>query len=220
MRRIVVIVILLVALGVVLPRVLSRLSLLFDDRAAKEAVKDVKEKVLVFPPVFDPMVEATNSATFAVHGYSQNAREVAIYINNVLKDTVPVDANESTFESTNLRLYEGENIITGVAIADGTGRSVASKETMVLYTKKAPLLDITTPLDNEHFSGTRRVKIEGKTNPGATVKVNMRWAVVRSDGGFTFSADLNDGDNSFEIIAEDGAGNKTTVARIVTYSQN
>lgn len=219
MRRIIVVLVILASFAIVMPRLLTRLSLYFD-RSITETVNENYETNIIFPPVFDPIIEATNEARFAVRGYSQNAQKVEIYINNILKDTISVDAENGSFSIDNLHLYEGENIIKGVAIAADGKKSSPSNETRILYTKKAPDLEITSPQDNEHFTGNARIKIEGKTDPGVTVKINKRWAMVRSDGTFTFSTDLSQGENSFEIIAEDPAGNKTTVARIVTYSQN
>lgn len=42
------------------------------------------------------------------------------------------------------------------------------------------------------------------------LRINGRIVIIENDGSFTYAVTLEDGDNNFEIVAEDKAGNKTT----------
>ncbi len=63
------------------------------------------------------------------------------------------------------------------------------------------------------------VKIEGKTETGATVAVNGDFAPVDAGGSFTYQYTLKDGQNIIEIIAAKRLSPKSKVTRIVRLSR-
>ncbi len=78
-----------------------------------------------------------------------------------------------------------------------------------------PYLAVTSPLP---FSVTnkRNIKLEGKTEPGATVFVNDEQVSVDSSGVFSADVELkNEGINVIEIKSSDLAGNVSILHRVV-----
>ena len=74
-----------------------------------------------------------------------------------------------------------------------------------------PSLEIISPDDGTSYYGSRerQAVIEGVTDEGMKVTVNGRIVVVESGGSFTYSTTLGEGDNNFNFISEDRAGNQT-----------
>jgi hypothetical protein len=67
------------------------------------------------------------------------------------------------------------------------------------------------------FSNQETLNISGSSEAGAVVKLTFNGkpseVLADKDGGFTFSLQLNDGDNSFSAIAVDGSGNQSQVSK-------
>lgn len=63
------------------------------------------------------------------------------------------------------------------------------------------------------------IRIDGKTEPGATVSVNGDFAAVDQDGNFIYEYALKDGQNIIEIIAAKRLSPKSKVTRIVRLSR-
>ena len=204
-------------LAYILPALLVRLSLFFD-RGDKQVSVDEKEKILVFPPEFDVTFEATNSASYKLSGYSQKGETIEIFINGISKKKVQISP-EGSFE-VEIKLYEGENEIYAIAFDKNKNKSDKSETATIFYKTGKPKLELETPSEEKSTASKRNIKIEGKTDPEAAVRINERWVLVKSDGSFTFEASLADGENKFQIIAQDEAGNSTESLRIIAYTPN
>ena len=90
-------------------------------------------------------------------------------------------------------------------------KSFDSKKLTIVYDIEPPEIEITSPQNEQSFSGTanKQINIEGKTDAGVKVTINERIAIVNSDGNFRLSTTLADGDNEFTVLAEDEAGNSS-----------
>ena len=66
---------------------------------------------------------------------------------------------------------------------------------------------------------SQNISVSGATDPGDSVSVNDRLAIVDKDGNFSYSLDLNSGDNKIKVVSSDPAGNQTTKELTVKYQQ-
>ena len=60
------------------------------------------------------------------------------------------------------------------------------------------------------------LQVEGKTDPGATIKINNQQALVTDDGKFTTEIEVNQDTQKIEIIARARSGKETTIVRVIT----
>lgn len=172
---------------------------------------------LIFPPVLDPVAEATNSAKITVSGFAEKESTVKIYVNGKEGVKVLVD-KDGRFTASRVILEEGANIITAITVKEDK-ESSPSGEFAVVYKKNAPKLEISVPSEGQKFfSDSKDITILGETDPGNRVTVNDRLAIVNPNGKFDFRVSLSSGENTFKIIATDDAGNKTEMERKVNYS--
>lgn len=219
MRKFFLAIVLLIGAVYFTPRLLVRFSL-FLGRFSKQVEEISEEKNFLFPPILEPLPEATNSATLSISGFSQGAEKVEVLINDISKEKVLV-GNDSTFYLDEVRLFEEKNRIKAIAFDNKGNKSSPSKELIVVYKKKGPTLKVEKPEDGAHFSSEEKtIDIQGTVELGSTLKINDRFVVVKNDGSFIFKAELNEGENVFQILASDSAGNETVLKRSVTYSQN
>ncbi len=59
--------------------------------------------------------------------------------------------------------------------------------------------------------------LKGKTDRGASVRVNGQKVTVRSDGTFTHTVNLKEGVNLITVESKDPAGNTQYGKRVITY---
>lgn len=200
-----------------IPQLLYRLSILID-RNGKDEESEQTQNVL-FPPILEGLPEATNSATLTVKGFAQNTDKVELFINDISKDTVAVGTKEGNFQFTDVALYEGNNLISVVGSGSGGVKSIPSEPMTVYYKKDAPKLVLESPEDQAQLSGDKRLELRGLTDPENTLTVNGRWTRVLTDGTFKTYLDLNEGENTIEVVTKDRAGNESKITRFVTYTK-
>lgn len=184
-------------------------------------VDDKKQQIAQYlvPPILDSVNEATNSAEITITGSYPSFEKVQIrlYVNNKIDDVVnTTSTNSFTFQK--VKLKDGINNITAVAVKDSL-KSNESEKITVNYLKNPPELTVSEPSENASYSGENNtVKIKGKTGQNVNVYINDHLALMKSDGSFSFSLVLKNGDNNLKITAVDQAGNKTEKDIKVTYS--
>lgn len=192
-------------------------TIIFLTSFRKENVVSTPENILINPPILDPLAEATNSGTIAVSGMADKEVTVRISVNGEELAKVPTD-KDGKFTSKNIRLKEGENIITATTLREDK-ESSPSQPLLISFKKNPPKLDISAPVDGQKFiAEAKEITINGETDPGNRVTVNDRFVIVAQDGKFNYKVTLSDGGNNFKIIATDIAGNQTIVERKVNYS--
>ena len=162
------------------------------------------------PPVLDALPTATNSAVFVVSGSAPSEKQVILYINDNLTDTIPTD-DKGKFTFNDVKLTKGNNEIK-IKTKDKDKTSEYSQLITVIYKETAPTLTFDTPSDGKSFSkDDKNALVTGKTDAGVKITVNGLWAITDSSGTFTYTLPLQNGENKITVIATDQAGNETKV---------
>ncbi len=110
-------------------------------------------------------------------------------------------------------LQEGENILR-VAATDDVG-NITEQEVVVRRKTVPPALTLNVD-DNQLFQQSE-VQIMGTTEPGALLTVGGQTVAVSSLGEFQTTVNLVNGENLLEVVAQDQAGNTTTLQRRIRY---
>lgn len=171
------------------------------------------------PPTFTPISPYTNSKEININGYAEPAAEVILLVNSKeVAKTVTEAGGTFSFSSINLP-KEGKNTITATATDRAGNKSQNSAKLIVTLDSKPPKLEISKPKNGQTFSGDEnQIKVEGKTEPGVTVKVNNSQATVLADGIFKSTLTANEpGQIKITIVATDKAGNEEKTELTVTY---
>lgn len=198
-------------------KLLVGFSLLVDNLRGSPP-KEQQSQSLVLPPILDPLPEATNSATIAITGKGDPGMKIVLYIDEEESVTLPVES-DGTFSITK-KFTEGEHTVSAKAKNDKDLVSDLSNVMTVTIKRSKPELTVTNPQDGARIVGENNTLIvKGKTDSDNTVTVNDRLAVVGSDGSFSYTQTLTEGENTIRIAATDPAGNGETVERRVTYSK-
>jgi bacillopeptidase F len=176
-----------------------------------------KKTGYIAPPVLNATYDATNSAQVTISGSSLSDASIELFVNNAKKDTTSVDSDHS-FSFTSIPLHSGENSIKA-RVNDNGQKSNFSNILTITYLNQPAQLSIDTPSDGAQFhKDDKKAEVKGKTDPGTKVTVNDFWAIVDTDGNYSYTVALKDGDNDIKVIATDAAGNKTEKQIKITYS--
>jgi hypothetical protein len=198
-------------------KILVGFSLLVDRMRGTSPTTAQSQSNLILPPVLEPLPEATYSATLAISGKGTAKMQAIIYVNDKQYKKLPVN-DDGTFTLSDIAVDEGNVTISSKLTDDKGNTSDLSNIVTSTIDRKPPTLEVTKPDDGTKIQdGTHKAVVEGKTDEDGRVSVNDRIVVVRSDGSFTYSMPLSDGDNTLKIVASDPAGNQTTIERHVTY---
>lgn len=170
------------------------------------------------PPVLDSLSRATPSELIDVTGRSfYPDGKVELFVNDLRYSAVEVDKNLD-FEIKDIKLSSGENTLKVRVTKDGKN-SAFSKDYKISYLKDEPKLEITTPQDKASFSKEdQETKVQGKTDPDNTVRVNGFIAIVDFEGNFSYVYKLSEGENKLTITSENSAGKVVTKEITVSYS--
>ena len=115
-------------------------------------------------------------------------------------------------------LSDGSHTVT-INCADNDGNSATEKSTTFTVDTVPPVLNITSP-DDGLITNKSTVVVAGTTNDATsspvTLTVNGNTVSVGSDGSFSTTVTLSEGENTITIEAVDKAGKVSTVTRTVT----
>ncbi len=188
--------------------ILINLSLLADKlRGSTDSEFTTNSSSYIAPPVLDPIKDATNSAQITISGSALTNQVIRLFVNGKYIDKTKVNDNK-TFIFRNVVLEEGDNDIKAKSIISDE-ESAYSQNVRIVYRNKAPSLEISSPQDNQTIlNSDGQVKVEGKTDSSVRVTVNDYWAIVESDGTFSYLLRLQKGDNNIKVVATDDAGNR------------
>lgn len=207
---------LLVFVGLFGVKILIGFSLLVD-RIRGTSPQTQPTQVTLQAPVLDTLPEATNSATLTISGKSSAKASIIIYVNDKEYKRTSAGADGS-FTLDSIPVDEGTFSASAKVFDDKNNTSEPSNVISTIIDRKPPKLDISAPEDHATVNdGTHKVLVQGITDEDMKVTINGRIVVVKSDGSFTYSMPLNDGDNKLTILSRDLAGNETKVERTVTY---
>ncbi|MBL7150312.1 hypothetical protein ISS86_00045 [Candidatus Microgenomates bacterium] len=170
------------------------------------------------PPKLRPLSETTNVNKISLQGFAEPGATVKIFINQTLEKEIIAEADGS-FSTEITNLSPGKNRIKTKALDQAGNESKYSGVIIINYDTSPPELEIESPENGTSFSGEEKeIKITGSTEPEATLKINSRLIILDSDGHFSHSLNLEEGENKILIIAEDPAGNKTEKEITLSYS--
>ena len=173
----------------------------------------------ISPPELSLPFEATNSAKIAITGEVIQGEKVKLYLNDEAKDEVDVK-DDKTFKFKNIALAEGDNKIEALVITENNKKSNFSSPIHVFYIKNPPVLDVNTPAENQEFHGgeSNPILVSGKTDPRAKVTVNGFWAIIDSDGNYSYNLSIHEGDNQIDVKSTDQAGNSVSKTLKIKFS--
>ncbi len=175
----------------------------------------VDKTVAPTTPVFVETLTATSSANAKISGVADEKETLEIFQNGRSLGTTVTSA-DGTF-TEDVALERGDNIFVAQAVNDAGQKSALSKPYNLRFLSGNPKLDVSSPKDGDTVKSTP-VAISGQTDPGDFVTVNDRLAIVSSNGSFSYSFDLSNGDNKVKIVSSDPAGNSSTKEMTVKYS--
>lgn len=195
--------------------ILIRFSILLGNTKSNKDTNNDNVLAPLAPRLVVPF-EATNSSKIKISGFAESGSMVQLLKNE--ESVGKVDVNEEgDFSFDNIELSDGDNSFSAVAIKDKTGSSQASKPIIVIFDNKGPELTITNPAEDKLTVDFADFDIIGKSEPGVSVLVNGKVAIVNDDGNFKFKMQLNSGKNDIEIVARDVALNETRKNISITY---
>ncbi|MFZ5823847.1 MAG: S8 family serine peptidase [Bacillota bacterium] len=160
----------------------------------------------------------TNSPDITVEGTGVADTIVSLYVDDQFAvETIP-DADGNFAAS--VTLTEGEHVLTATATVPGdqpgSGTTDPSAPVHVIVDLTAPELTVTDPEEGATLN-SRLLSISGLVADAhlAGVTVNGWAAEVAPDGQFTVEIIGREGENLITVVANDLAGNETTVTRTV-----
>lgn len=214
---IIILVLLYVTFTWILPFLINGLGFIknFTNPSQKIVTRD---EVTLAPPVFNIPYEATNTAEIDITGYGIPNSKVELFLDDEKKETVETSENGS-FNFSNVSLSLGTNNIYGKSIDEKDVESLASKTLIIIFDDEKPDLNINEPEDNKIINGgDKKIKISGKSEPGAKVYINGNQIIVDGSGNFSSVLELHEGENNFDIKAQDQALNSTEISRKIIYT--
>lgn len=169
------------------------------------------------PPVLAALPEATNSGKLKIEGYTEAGAELSVWLNDGLETTDEAD-DEGNFIIW-IDLEEGDNEIAIKAKDEAGNESYSSSETVV-WDKEPLEMEVDNPQDGTEYFGqqSQTIEVSGLVNKAeARVTINGLYTSVDSEGKFSHSLRLNEGENKIEVKAIDPAGNEGVINLTVQY---
>ena len=204
----------LITLGIpILGKFADFLNLVFR----KNEISQVDTKSTPRVPILDILPQATNSASLAISGFSQDETKVVIY--NDLQNVGEAEVESGKFQFENLKLKDGQNEISAKAISKSGKESDFSGSVKIILDKEPPKLEVDTPSEGQSFSQDNRIKVSGKTDKDAQVYANGFLASVTAEGNFEVLVPVLEGETTIEIKATDDAGNTKVETRKVNFKK-
>jgi hypothetical protein len=171
------------------------------------------------PPTFGNYPDFTNQQTVNLAGTAEPEATVKLTFNGTEQEVL-VD-KDGNFSFQNLKLLDGDNTFSGIAVDPAGNISQRTAEKKIVYDNKPPALSIDSPGDGSKFfgSGQRQVTIQGTTDSGANITINERIVSVDESGKFQYTFTLNSGDNKLTVKSVDQSGNSTEKEITLNFSE-
>ncbi len=196
--------------------VLVRLAVFIGDINAARQGGGKTDLIPPAPPQIEISYSATNSAVQNIGGYSETGARVVLTRNS--KPVGSVEAGvDGKFEVREVKLDEGDNMFVAVAVDPAGNKSGESQTTNLKYLAEPPKLVVDFPSDGQEVTGSNRLEVVGKTDPGARLTINDRRVAMNGNGEFKWQFLLTPGENRVKMAVADGAGNRTEKEIVVNY---
>lgn len=202
-----------------LPTFIGSLSFLNTLKPVPKKEIPVAESKVLPPPVLNIPFESTSSSKISITGYSTAETKVEIYLDDEIQTTVSTK-EDGSFVSDLIILNLGTNNIYGKTVDNEGNKSLASKNTKVIYDNQKPKLDLDQPQDNQTITGgDKKVTVSGSVAPTNTVSVTINGmrVILNTEGKFSQTIDLSEGDNNITVAATTQTDTNTQISRKVTY---
>ena len=160
-------------------------------------------------PILSALPEATNSGQITIGGYTEPKVEISVWRNDEMEASDKSD-DQGAFR-VSLQLSDGENRVQ-VKAKDEKGNVSESVVKTIFFDKTEITIAIELPSDGSEVFGksSQSLVVSGKVSqPEATVTVNGSFARVDTEGKFSVTVRLNEGDNEILVKAVGRAGNVT-----------
>lgn len=159
-------------------------------------------------PIVTPLPEATKENTIEINGFGEPDSQVVIVDNGEEMARTDVD-QDGNFTYT-LELADGDNEINVYGV-DKAANESNTKTFLVVKDNEAPGLAFEDLEDGKQITlrQNQTLTIRGETEPNSQLTLNDRNVYVSSDGTFSTSFYLNEGDNTLKFIVIDQADNRT-----------
>ncbi len=168
------------------------------------------------PPVFIDAPQAVNQEKISLSGKALPGTTVKIYVNGPERG-VTTTGSDGVFSFADVKLNLGTNTISAKSFDNKGNESDSSEFIIISYDKEAPEVDLEIEDGDVIRNLNRRVDIKGKVNEKATITINEKTAIQKSDLTFDFILGVSDGDVKIKITVVDLAGNKTEKELTVKY---
>jgi hypothetical protein len=165
-------------------------------------------------PVLDSLPEVVATNTIDVSGTvsgvePNNPVKVSLMVNNVLTGTADVDPETDKFKIEGVLLPKGINTIYALAVDSAGNQSAPSQAVQIKLDLQPPIISVDLPqLTNQKELDIAGNVVEEVGLKSLSVIVNgQSQPVSLSDGAFSLTVELKEGENSLEFEATDIAGN-------------
>lgn len=160
------------------------------------------------PPTFQYFPDSTKEESVDIKGYTEPGAFVDLFINS---DKHEIISDSDGNFSYKLEINRGSYAVEAISRDKSGNESKKIFGGKITFDNTPPEIEITNPSDNQQIYGSanKQLTISGKTDEESKLTVNGRSAIVSSDGSFSITFTLNEGDNTFNISSEDKAGNKS-----------
>lgn len=169
-------------------------------------------------PILNAPVEATYSATIKLSGFGEAKSEVVLVLNGNEAEKQIID-DDGTFE-LETQLTEGENTIATYAIDKAKNESLSSKKYYITLDTQVPSIEIETPENNSRITLRKNqiTTVKGTAEPNSKVYIENRLSFADSEGNFSGTYSLTEGDNKITVKAVDKAGNTSELELLVNFA--
>jgi hypothetical protein len=196
--------------------VMTKFAIFIGDlRSTNSTTEENQNETFLTAPTLYQDFEATNSAKITVKGYALPNSKIKLEING--RSLTETAATNGDFKFANVLLDGGDNKITAYMVADEK-ESEPSKQVVITYDATPPTLIVDTPQDGQKFFDfDKDIDIKGTSEPDVQLSVNGHYLIVGTNGTFSTSMTLENGDNQVIVEAEDKAGNRTKSELTIQY---
>jgi len=151
---------------------------------------------------------------YSDHGTGVNPATIQLSINGAVATTSCTSSSSSAACALTTPLPQGP-ITLSAQVADYARNTSDPAQVSFVFDSIPPIIQLDHP-PADFITNQPALKIDGRLNETATVKLNGTSVFLNSSFGFSLDVQLQEGANAVTVVAVDPAGNETSLARTVT----